>query len=128
MLQMPQAHIIQTIVRKKEMTIREWERTCFLQTEITKIQHFIIQTNPQGSGKYIHHNPGVLVHVAGDALEVSNCLPVNQYTIIYNRTYNGQCYTSFPVLLPNDPQPRFLQIADRKLVTLSHKISCVKKM
>jgi len=37
---------------------------------------------------------------------------------------DGQCYISFTIILPNDPQPRFLQIADRKLVAISHKILC----
>ena len=39
-----EAHIIQTIVYQKQLMMRNWERLCHVQKEITRIHYWIINT------------------------------------------------------------------------------------
>ena len=122
-----QAHIIQTIIIQKQQMAEEWEKACFLQGEITRIQRFMLEVYPQGAAKYIHQEPGITVHVAGDALEVTQCLPVQNYSIHFNRSYENVCYQDFPVKLLGESKFRFFRTSDRQLVMKSAKIPCSKR-
>ena len=86
------------MIQRQQMA-EEWEKACFLQGKITRIQRFMLEVYPQGAAKYIHQEPGVTAHVAGDALDVTQCLPVKYCTIHFNRSFDNTCYQDFPVTL-----------------------------
>ena len=41
-----EAHIVKTMIYQKQMMIQEWERLCFIQQEMTKLQHWMISIFP----------------------------------------------------------------------------------
>ena len=110
-----QAHVIHIIIFQKRRIIQDGERSCVVQSELARIQHFMLKTFPQTAAQYIHSELGHTVHVAGEALEVSKCAAVAHYTILFNRTLNGTCFRHFPVILPGN-EVRFLQVLDKQLV------------
>lgn len=48
-----EAHIVQSIMYQKQLMMREWERLCYVQKEITRIHHWMINTFPLLSAKLI---------------------------------------------------------------------------
>ena len=48
-----EAHIVQSIMYQKQLIMREWERLCYIQKEITRIHHWIINTFPFLPAKWI---------------------------------------------------------------------------
>ena len=41
-----EAHIVQSIMYQKQLVMHEWEILCYLQKEITRIHHWMINTFP----------------------------------------------------------------------------------
>ena len=95
-----QAHIVQTLFLQKRTMAREWERLCFLQREITKLQKWMASVFPSTATYFVHQRPGPQVETMDDALEVKMCKPILNYRIITTRQIKSTCYHHFPVKLP----------------------------
>ena len=119
-----EAHIVRNILLEKQRIAQEWQRGCFLQQEITRLQHWIITTFPSSASRWIHPEAGVIIHPVGDALQLHQCLKVSQYSIILSRKINNTCYTDFPIQRSGTNETRFLRLSDRQMVHLSPKINC----
>ena len=75
--------------------IQEWERLCFIQQEMTKLQHWMISTFPNSVSKWIHPDAGVLVYTVGDVLQPEQFKKISKYKIHLNRKINVTCYHDF---------------------------------
>ena len=122
-----EGHLTSVIIEQKTAMIREWERTCFVQKELQKIQRWMINTFPTSSARWIHQQAGVVVHPAGDALHVSKCMQIENYKIHFDRKLNLTCYRDFPIDTSITNTTRFLRIVDRQIVSTSSKIDCTKR-
>ena len=123
-----EAHFIQTMIYQKQMMIQEWERLCFIQQEMTKLQHWMISTFPNTASKWIHPDAGVLVHTVGDALQLEQCKKISNYRIHLNRKINDTCYHDFPISIPSDNTTRFLKIFDRQVIKTSSITLCKNRL
>ena len=56
---------------------------------------------PDSASDYLYPKPGHLIEPIGEALLLHECRKIIDYEIFWNRTFNGSCYESFPVLSPN---------------------------
>ena len=119
-----EAHIAQTIINQKQIMVKEWERICFLQKEISKLQHWMIATFPSTASRWIQPDSGVLVHTVGDALQIEECQKIYEYKVHFDRKINKTCYSNFPVSITHDNTTRFLRIIDRHAVKFSPNIPC----
>ena len=122
-----EGHLASIIIEQKTSMIREWQRICFVQNELQRIQKWMINTFPTSSAKWIHQHAGVIVHPAGDALHVSKCMQIESYKIHYDRKLNGTCYRDFPIETPITNTTRFLRITDRQIVHISSKLNCSER-
>ena len=111
-------------MNQKQLMTREWERICFMQREITKIQHWMISTFPSTSGRWVHQESGVTIDNAGDGLLVSKCSTITDYRIVFSKKIGNACYLNFPVTRPYSNETFFLRTADKHLVALSPTIKC----
>ena len=112
------------MIYQKQMMIQEWERQCFIQQEMTKLQRWMISTFLNTASKWIHPDAGVLVHNVGDALQLEQCKKISIYRIHLNRKINDTCYHDFPISIPSDNTARFLKIFDRQVVRTSSITLC----
>ena len=119
-----EAHIAQTIIYQKQIMVKEWERICFLQKEISKLQHWMIATFPSTASRWIQPDSGVLVHTVGDALQIEECQKIYEYKLHFDRKINKTCYSDFPISITHDNTTRFLRIIDRHAVKFSPNIPC----
>eukprot|EP00111_Clytia_hemisphaerica_P021766 TCONS_00064000-protein len=116
-----QAHIVSTLINQKLDIIQEWERLCFIQQEVSRIQRWMIAAFPTTAARWIHQESGVTVHTVGEALQVHRCLKISNYRLITNRRVGN---FDIPVKAPYHNQVKFLRIMDRQVVEQSHKINC----
>ena len=58
---------------------REWERLLFLQTEITKLQKWMVSVFPSNAAHFVHQQPGTQMETMGDNLEAELCKPILNY-------------------------------------------------
>ena len=49
-----EAQIVQTILHQKQIMAREGERLCFMQQEITRLQHWMISVYPSTTDPWVH--------------------------------------------------------------------------
>lgn len=119
-----QAHIAQTVFWRKQMMVKEWERICFMQQELTKIQHWMISKSASTGARWVHQNPGVVVEGRGEGLEVSRCSMVKYYRIILNRRVRSTCYRDFPVVKSCTNVTYFPKIIERHLTSTCPSINC----
>ena len=94
---MLQAHIVQTLFLQKRTMVREWERLCFLQREISQLQKWMVSVFPSTATHLVHQRPVTQVETMGDALEVKMCKPILNYCIITTRQIKSTCYHHFSV-------------------------------
>ena len=55
---------------------REWERLCFLQREVTRLQKWMVSVFPPTAAHFGHQQPCTQVEAIGNALEVKLCKPI----------------------------------------------------
>ena len=122
-----EAHLAAAMVQQNHDMIRDWERICFIQDELQKIQKWMIHTFPTSSARWVHQKSGVVVHPAGDAMHISRCMEIEDYTILFNRTVNETCYRDFPVINEETKSTKFLRIIDRQLIAISPKVNCSER-
>ena len=122
-----QAHIMRTVMNQKLLLIQEWEKICFVQQEVSKIQRWMIEVFPTTAARWIHQEAGVVVEVVGEALLVHRCLKISNYRLITNRRIGNSCYHDIPVKAPYHDKIRFLRLTDHQIMENSHKINCSKR-
>uniref|UniRef100_A0A7M5XFT0 Reverse transcriptase n=1 Tax=Clytia hemisphaerica TaxID=252671 RepID=A0A7M5XFT0_9CNID len=122
-----QAHIMRTLINQKQDIIAEWERTCFIQQEVTRIQQWMIEVFPTTAARWIHQERGVMVHLIGEAMQVHRCLKISNYRLITSRRIGNSCYHDIPVKAPYHEKIKFLRLIDRHVVEKSHKINCSER-
>ena len=121
---MLEAHIIRTIMMERQAMTREWERLCFVQREIKRIQHWMIATFPGNSAEWVHQQQGIRVKPVGDGLEVMSCTSITNFTLRLDRRFGGKCYQDFPVRRGRLNRTYFLRLSDRQLLRISPEIEC----
>ena len=117
-----EAHIAQTLFLQKHTMAREWERLCFLQREIKRLQKCMVSVFPSTAAHFVHQQPVTQVETIGVALEVKLCKPILNYRTVATRWIKSTCYHHFPVKLPYKNTTYFLKIFDRHLLYKSRKI------
>ncbi|MEO0683466.1 MAG: reverse transcriptase domain-containing protein [Cyanobacteria bacterium J06649_11] len=122
-----QAHIMRTMMNQKMLIIQEWEKLCFIQKEVSKIQRWMIEVFPTTAARWIHQEAGVVVEIVGEALLVHRCLKISNYKLITNRRIGNSCYHDIPVKAPYHDKIRFLRLTDRQVMENSHQINCSKR-
>ena len=122
-----QAHIMRTLINQKLTIIQEWERLCFVQQEVSRIQRWMIEVFPTTAARWIHQESGVTVHLIGEALQVHRCLKISNYRLITNRKVGNYCYADIPIKAPYSNTIRFLRLTDRQVMDKSHKINCSER-
>ena len=124
---MLEVHIVQTLFLQKQTMAGEWERLCFLQREVTKLQKWLVSVFPSTAAHFVHQQPGTQIEAIGDALEVKLCKPILNYRIVTTRRIKSTCYHHFPVKLPYRNTTYFLKISDRHLLSKSSKVKCINR-
>ena len=119
-----QAHIMKTLINQKLRIIQEWEKICFVQQEVSRIQRWMIEVFPSTAARWIHPEAGVIVQIVGEALQVHRCLKLSNYRLVTNRRIGNFCYHDIPVKAPYHDKIRFLRLTDRQIMENSHKINC----
>ena len=120
-----ETHIVQSIIYQKQ---DYEERLCYVQQEITRIHHWMTNTFPSSSTKWIHHAVGVTVNYAGAALQVHRCSQLYDYQAICDKKMGDTCYLDFPVKNLQSNQTHFLSSYDRQLKAASAIINCKDRL
>ena len=105
-----EAQIVQSIMYQKQLIMRERERLCYVQKEISRIYDWIINTFSSSLAKWIHQTVGVTIIYAGDTLQVNHRSQLNDYQIIYDRKIGDTSYLDFPVKNFQSSQTHFLSL------------------
>ena len=95
---------------------------CKVQQVINGMLAYTLKTIPS-SGDTILNKEGVVVREAGEAVVLSNCKRIHNFTIIWNRKLNGICYNTFPAILRGGEIVHF-NILNRIIVPNPIPIKC----
>ena len=81
---MLEVHIMQTLFLQTQTMARKWERLCFLQREVTRLQKWMVSVFPSTADHFVHQQPGTQVETIGDAFQAKLCKPILNYRISSN--------------------------------------------
>ena len=110
------AHITINFMHQHEITTQLASLICETNKELVRIQKWILSSFPDTSSEYIFPKPGRMVSQVGDGILIHKCEPIWKFTIHWNISYQGKCYTKFPVTSPYMDQIRFLELSRRRIV------------
>ena len=123
-----EAHIAVALEAQRNTMIRAWEQLCHQQKEIDRFRRWIITTFPESSAQWVAVKYGHHVEVLGDGLLLSKCRAHYAYRIFWDRKSGNKCYSSFPVVIPqNSTRLLFLDLAKRQITPLSSSLPCHKR-
>ena len=97
---------------------------CRLNKEVRQWQRWLLATMPDTASDYLYHEPGRKVTMIGEALQLHRCKPVTDYQIYWNQSYNGTCYSTFPVTSTSFRDLRFLELRQRNVRKQGDRIHC----
>ena len=83
------------------------------------IRHF-----PHSSANWVVESPGHNVEIIGDAILLSKCFSVTNYTVYWNRSIWTKCFRELPVKILPTKTVMFLQFLNRRLIAHGTQINC----
>ncbi|XP_028417823.1 uncharacterized protein LOC114542487 [Dendronephthya gigantea] len=118
------SHLAALSEQERINMIRAWENVCRQRQQMSRIYRWAIENFPHSSSRWFSSREGHTISPYGDAYLLSQCYNETAYTLILNRTYNGTCYSKFPVYLHTNKQIRYLSLTERRLNSHSKAIPC----
>ena len=97
---------------------------CQNNKEMRQLQRWLVTTFPDHSAEYLFPEPGKRVEIVGDAIIVHSCRLVKNYEVVWSQSLKGKCYTDFPVQIPHQNEPLFLELSRRRLHSHGQTVKC----
>ena len=97
---------------------------CRANKELAQLRRWLLLNFPETSASYLYPEPGYILEPMGEGLLLHACERISKYNIFWNGTYNGTCFSTFPVTSDQLSGIYFLELNKRRLSRHSRKIPC----
>jgi len=121
-----EGHVMTAIMNQELMLENQHHQLCSVATQEQRLISWMLQHFPSFSARWIDPLGEGHISPLGDAILISRCPLVSEYTIIWSRVHNDTCFEEFPVMVEGFPGVKFLILSDRQLVAKGTKIPCEK--
>ena len=121
-----EGHVLTAIMNQELLLQNQHHQLCNVASQEQRLISWMLQHFPSFSARWIDPLGEGHISPLGDAILISKCPLVSDYTIIWSRVHNNTCFDEFPVIVEGFPDVKFLILSDRQLVAKGTQIPCSK--
>ena len=99
---------------------------CRVQMELKKLQLLNVHSFTDSAESILFENKDRVLIRKGDAFLSGKCRAITEYKVYWNQTYEGDCFSLFPVRTDKG-KVKFLELPTRRLIQSSAKIKCANR-
>ena len=93
-----------------------------MQKQSNMLLSCVLETTPESARKLLYCE-GRIIRQYGNAIILSSCTKISNFTIAWSRKKNDKCHWNFPIIMNNN-KASYLNILTREITNFAHPIKC----